>query len=65
MPVELTDEDPAVLEAAKVEKDRAIAEEDLDAYLCAPCESRSISAGTLVQFWDVSCFNIFWITSFC
>jgi len=57
-----TDEDPTALEAAKVEKDRAIAEEDLDAYLRTPCESRSISAGTLVQFWDVSCLNIFRIT---
>lgn len=62
VPPMLTDEDPAALEAAKVEKDRAIAEEDLDAYLCAPCESHSISAGTLVQFWDVHCFNNFWIT---
>lgn len=49
-----TDEDPVALEAARVQKDRAAADEELDAYLRAPCESRSLTGGTLVQFWDVS-----------
>ena len=51
-------EDPAALEAARLQKDHVTAEEELDAYLCALCESRSISTRTLVQFWDVSIFQL-------
>ena len=55
----MPNEDPAVLEATKVQKDCAIAKEQLDAYLCALCESYSISAGTLVQYWNVSILQYF------